>query len=216
MTHPAPPRLLLTAGEINWLNSKKFRSLKQLVNATGEAYTHGTMTLNATTPYDMDPNPADAVRKWLHEDDVVLQPYAVIGNALQKQDAVTGAGALATAKAVVAALKLAPADRLLLLVDPSTKVGLGTLLACLQQHVKVVTAGRGFSVSDVEDALDKQRPTHVVCGEEQAAALASAPAFALKGGLVVGSGAGGSIGGVALTGVDAVGTAAKGVPLKLA
>ena len=186
------------------------------MNATGEAYTHGTMTLNATTPYDMDPNPADTVRQWLHADDVVLQPYVRSSQGLVKQDAVTGAGALATAEALTSVLGLSPADRLLLLVDPSTKVGLGTLVACLQNHVKIVTAGRGFSASVVEDALDKQRPTHIVCTEEQAAELGSSTPFALRGGVVVGSGKNMEIGGVALTGVDDAATAASGVSLKVA
>lgn len=176
------------------------------------------MTLNAAAPYDMDPNPADSVRPWLHADDTVLIPFASISGIITQQDAVSGANALATAAAVAQELGLQPADRVLFLASPNTKVGLGALLACVQQHAKIATVGRTFKVADAADAFEKQRPTHVVCTAEQLALLEGAgiSKHSLRGGLVLNGQGKPSLAGVSLAPVDCAATAAGSVALKLA
>ena len=196
---PGPTRTIrhIAGTEVNWLDSKKYRSLKQLVNATGEAYTSRTMTLSSCTPYDMEPNPVDYISPWLHVDQPTMVTFSKTASLVARSGPFTGADVLSEAARLQQALQLTADDRVLLCAPAASLTSMAAIVAATQAQAKLITVGREFSVPDIVASAAKQRPSALVCTAEQAAQLQDQQLPGLRRGVVTDA-----KGKVAVAGVD--------------
>jgi len=190
----------LTGSEVNWLDSKKYRSLKQLVNATGEAYTSRTMTLSSCTPYDMEPHPVDYISPWLHADQATMLTYSKQGTSVVRSGPFSSTDVLSHAARLQEQLQLGADDRVLLCAPAASIASMATVTATATAQAKLVTVGREFSASDIVESAKKQRPSVLVCTQAQAEQLQHQQLPGLSRGILTDSTGSINVGGVQLLG----------------
>eukprot|EP01138_Halocafeteria_seosinensis_P015722 gb/GECG01016043.1/.p1 GENE.gb/GECG01016043.1/~~gb/GECG01016043.1/.p1 ORF type:complete len:423 (+),score=46.79 gb/GECG01016043.1/:1-1269(+) len=177
--------------QVNWIMSKRYRHLKQFINVTGEDNLRATLTWRSFPVYDPDPHPVDQIRKFHHEDDVVLIPYRLSGSsssALERCDPLTFKNLLEAGRAANEAVSLDTEDRVLSTAPTWEKLGIAAgVYGPFEKGAKIVQSNRKFEALEVLDTIDKQRPTCVVMTSRQLEELQTAAKAESKQNVVLSS-----------------------------
>ncbi len=161
------------------------------------------MTLSSCTPYDADPHPVDYVSPWLHASQDLMITYSHSNDKLVRTGPFSSADVLAEAGKLQDVLKLHSDDRILLSAPAASLSSMATLVAASKAQAKIITVGREFQQGDIEKAADKQRPTAIVCTQQQGQQLADSKLPGLVKGVVVDSASPITIAGISVQGMVA-------------
>ena len=166
---------LTEPSSLNWLNLKRFRALRQVVNVTSDEVHHGLLSFRSVPVYDPMPHPVPLIQRHLHADDAVLRPFAQAADGkLARQDDLSWTAIHETATALAKEVDLGEHDRILITAPVTSRAGIAAVAAGIHTGAKLVFAGRGFKADTVGAIAGKQRPTVIVADGAHAEAAGSA------------------------------------------